>query len=88
MVVPVLFFAIAAAFLIAVIVAPLFIPVLRRLKFGQTIREEGPKAHQKKAGTPTMGGIIILIALTLRLYNLVVNHQKWYCCFLLHWGMG
>lgn len=61
----ILFFAIAAAFLIAVIVAPLFIPVLRRLKFGQTIRDEGPKAHQKKSGTPTMGGIIILLALAI-----------------------
>ncbi len=35
-------------------------PLLRRMKFGQSIREEGPKAHQKKAGTPTMGGLIFL----------------------------
>ena len=35
------------------------IPMLRRLKFGQTIREEGPKAHAKKSGTPTMGGVAI-----------------------------
>ena len=38
------------------------IPLLRRLKAGQSIREEGPKSHQKKAGTPTMGGIFIVIA--------------------------
>jgi phospho-N-acetylmuramoyl-pentapeptide-transferase len=38
---------------------------LRRLKFGQQIRVEGPQGHQKKAGTPTMGGVIILIAMTL-----------------------
>jgi phospho-N-acetylmuramoyl-pentapeptide-transferase len=39
--------------------------MLRRLKFGQSIREEGPQAHLKKAGTPTMGGIIILTAVVL-----------------------
>lgn len=69
----VLFFSIAAAFLIAVLLAPLFIPVLRRLKFGQTIREEGPKGHQKKAGTPTMGGIIILLALAFT----VIKFSNW-----------
>ncbi|MCI3921036.1 phospho-N-acetylmuramoyl-pentapeptide-transferase [Paenibacillus sp. TRM 82003] len=53
------------SFALAVILGPLFIPILRRLKFGQQIREEGPQGHQKKAGTPTMGGVIILIALTL-----------------------
>ncbi|MFY0545564.1 phospho-N-acetylmuramoyl-pentapeptide-transferase [Brevibacillus sp. H7] len=59
----VLIITIVAAFLIAVLIGPLFIPVLRRLKFGQSIREEGPQTHQKKAGTPTMGGTIILLAL-------------------------
>lgn len=61
----VLLFSIIASFLIAVLLGPILIPILRRLKFGQSIREEGPKSHQKKAGTPTMGGIIILIALSL-----------------------
>jgi len=59
----VLIVTIVASFLIAVLIGPLFIPFLRRLKFGQAIREEGPKSHQKKAGTPTMGGLIILLAL-------------------------
>ncbi|TFE00234.1 phospho-N-acetylmuramoyl-pentapeptide-transferase [Jeotgalibacillus salarius] len=45
--------------------APVFIPYLRRLKFGQSIREEGPESHQKKSGTPTMGGLIIISAITL-----------------------
>jgi phospho-N-acetylmuramoyl-pentapeptide-transferase len=53
------------AFTIALLLGPLFIPVLRRLKVGQSIREEGPAGHKKKAGTPTMGGTIILLALTL-----------------------
>lgn len=51
------------SFLLAVILGPLFIPLLRRLKFGQQIRTEGPQSHQKKKGTPTMGGIIIMLAL-------------------------
>ncbi|WP_420901691.1 phospho-N-acetylmuramoyl-pentapeptide-transferase [Paenibacillus whitsoniae] len=53
------------AFVLALIMGPLCIPILRRMKFGQQIREEGPKAHLKKQGTPTMGGIIILLALSL-----------------------
>jgi len=53
------------AFIIAVILSPIFIPYLRKLKFGQSIRDEGPKSHKKKSGTPTMGGLIILIALSL-----------------------
>ncbi|WP_227935723.1 phospho-N-acetylmuramoyl-pentapeptide-transferase [Alkalihalobacillus deserti] len=51
------------SFLIAVLLSPLFIPFLRRLKFGQSIREEGPKSHQKKTGTPTMGGIVIVLSI-------------------------
>ncbi|NGQ93715.1 phospho-N-acetylmuramoyl-pentapeptide-transferase [Brevibacillus sp. SYP-B805] len=72
----VLIITIIAAFLIAVLIGPLFIPVLRRLKFGQSIREEGPQSHQKKAGTPTMGGTIILLALiftVLKFANLTME---------------
>lgn len=61
----VIFYTILVAFLITVLLSPLFIPFLRRLKFGQSIREEGPKSHQKKTGTPTMGGIMILLSLTI-----------------------
>ena len=42
---------------------PLLIPELHKLKFGQSIREEGPKSHQAKSGTPTMGGIILAIVI-------------------------
>ncbi|MBE1553558.1 phospho-N-acetylmuramoyl-pentapeptide-transferase [Sporosarcina limicola] len=52
--------AIAVAFIISVILGFVIIPALRRMKFGQSIREEGPKTHQKKAGTPTMGGLIFI----------------------------
>ncbi|HET7522395.1 MAG TPA: phospho-N-acetylmuramoyl-pentapeptide-transferase [Bacillales bacterium] len=60
----VLILTIAASFLIAVLLSPVVIPALRRLRFGQFIREEGPRSHQKKTGTPTMGGMVIIIALT------------------------
>ena len=42
-----------------------FLPFLHRLKYGQSIREEGPASHQKKSGTPTMGGVMIVLAVTL-----------------------
>lgn len=47
------------AFLVTAVLGPVFIPWLHRLKFGQEIREEGPSWHQKKSGTPTMGGLMI-----------------------------
>ncbi len=55
----------AVAFGIGVLLGPMIIPTLQRLKFGQSIREEGPEAHLKKAGTPTMGGTIILMSVVL-----------------------
>ncbi|MGL4547017.1 phospho-N-acetylmuramoyl-pentapeptide-transferase [Eubacterium aggregans] len=51
--------AFLVSFLFVWIITPHFLPVLRRLHFGQAIREEGPKSHMKKSGTPTMGGIVI-----------------------------
>lgn len=53
----------AISFIISVILGPIIIPLLRRFKFGQSIREEGPKSHMKKAGTPTMGGVIFLLSI-------------------------
>lgn len=61
----VILFTIGTSFLLAVLLGPLFIPLLRRLKFGQQIREVGPQSHLKKKGTPTMGGIIIMIAMLI-----------------------
>ncbi|MBM7654070.1 phospho-N-acetylmuramoyl-pentapeptide-transferase [Neobacillus cucumis] len=61
----VIFFTIIMGFLISVLLSPIFIPFLRRLKFGQSIREEGPKSHQKKSGTPTMGGVMILFSIII-----------------------
>ena len=54
------FFGVIGAFIIAALLGKIMIPVLHRLKFGQEIREEGPKWHAKKSGTPTMGGLIFI----------------------------
>ena len=53
------------AFCISVVLCPIVIPFLKKLKFGQFVRDDGPQAHLKKAGTPTMGGLIILLSLTI-----------------------
>ncbi len=50
------------AFVLSAVLCPVVIPFLQKLKFGQFIRDEGPEAHQKKSGTPTMGGIIFIIS--------------------------
>lgn len=52
------------SFGVSAVLGPVVIPYLRRLKIGQTVREEGPKSHLKKNGTPTMGGILFLSGVT------------------------
>jgi phospho-N-acetylmuramoyl-pentapeptide-transferase len=54
-----------AAMLITIFLGPRFIEVLRTREFGQQIREEGPQGHHEKAGTPTMGGLIIFTAIAV-----------------------
>jgi phospho-N-acetylmuramoyl-pentapeptide-transferase len=58
-------FASLTALFTGLIVGPLVIGRLREFQIGQYIREEGPQAHQKKAGTPTMGGLLIVIAIVV-----------------------
>ena len=53
------------ALLITFILVPILIPTLKRMKFGQSIREEGPQSHMKKTGTPTMGGLTFLISIII-----------------------
>ena len=55
--------AVITGFLISIILLPILIPFLRRLKFGQEILEEGPNWHKAKSGTPTMGGIAFILAI-------------------------
>lgn len=58
-----LILAAGLAFIITLVLGPFLIPVLRVLKFGQTVRDDGPKSHLKKSGTPTMGGMIFLVGI-------------------------
>lgn len=53
------------AFGISVVLSPIVIPFLKKLKFGQFVRDDGPESHLKKSGTPTMGGLIILISIVV-----------------------
>ena len=53
------------AFAVAFVISLIIIPILRKRKIGQSEREEGPKSHLKKKGTPTMGGIIMMISLVI-----------------------
>jgi phospho-N-acetylmuramoyl-pentapeptide-transferase len=53
--------SILSAFVLALAAGPIFIPLLRRLKFGQNVRSDGPQSHLKKTGTPAMGGLIFLL---------------------------
>jgi len=61
------------ALIITLALSPFLIPVLRVLKFGQNVRNDGPKRHLKKAGTPTMGGIIFLVGIIVS--SLVMAEQ-------------
>ena len=57
--------AVLVSFGISALFGPILIPFLRWLKCGQTVREEGPEAHLKKSGTPTMGGVLILLSVVM-----------------------
>ncbi|MBB6449387.1 phospho-N-acetylmuramoyl-pentapeptide-transferase [Geomicrobium halophilum] len=86
---PSILIAIVASFVLCVLLSPLFIPMLHRLKFGQSIREEGPASHQQKSGTPTMGGIVVLLSIVLTVIgvipfftNLEMNVHVWLLLFV------
>lgn len=69
------------AFLLVFMVMPFFINFMRKKQFGQIIRKEGPSHHQIKRGTPTMGGVVILLAITISVFlwcNLS-NPFVWLC---------
>lgn len=68
--------SVLVSFAISVILCPIVIPFLKKLKFGQYVREEGPKEHLKKSGTPTMGGLIILSSVVVTSLLFVTGHKK------------
>ena len=64
-----------AALLICIFLSPKFIEFLRKREFGQQIREEGPEGHRQKAGTPTMGGMIMFLAVSIPF--LILSDFEW-----------
>ncbi len=80
--------ALILAFVIALVLAPMLIPLLLRLKIGQTEREEGVQSHLQKAGTPTMGGIIYLIAAAAASLVFAGSYPKVIPVMLLTLGFG
>ena len=68
--------AIIIAFAISAVLCPIVIPFLHRLKFGQQVREDGPQTHLKKAGTPTMGGLIILSGIVITSVFYIPEYPK------------
>ncbi len=71
-----IFLPVIIAFLLTAIMGPVIIPILKKLKMGQTEREEGVQSHLQKAGTPTMGGIMILASILITSLIFVKDYPK------------
>jgi len=76
------------SFIITLIMGPLLIPALKRMKFGQTVRDDGPSSHFKKAGTPTMGGIMFLVPAMIILCVLSMEYKDTLPLLMLTIGYG
>ena len=79
---------IVGAFFITVLLGPVIIPYLRKLKFGQTVRDDGPQSHLKKNGTPTMGGILFLISITVMTLPFIQKYPNVVPVLFLTLGFG
>ena len=64
------------SFAISVVIALIVIPILKKLKVGQIERREGPQSHLKKQGTPTMGGIIMIITILVFGIFMIWNYMR------------
>jgi len=84
----VILLSLGVSFILAVLFGPLFIPLLRRLKFGQQIRTDGPQSHLKKSGTPTMGGIIIMLALLITFIKFADISKEFWVLLTASLGFG
>lgn len=83
-----LLFAALTSFVVTLIIGPPIIKILRQMKFGQSIRNDGPQSHLKKAGTPTMGGILILLSLVVSLIAVRTFSQEVLWVLFLTLGFG
>ena len=71
-----IFLPVLIAFGLSVMMGPVIIPILRKLKMGQTERVDGVQSHLKKAGTPTMGGVIILLSVVITSVFYIRDYPK------------
>ncbi len=91
MILKIIYFGMFVSLILTILIIPIIIPYMKRLKFGQSIRKEGPESHQKKSGTPTMGGIVfsivtlITVLLFYQFYNqglIDMNLKTWILIFV------
>lgn len=68
--------ALLIGFFVTTIICPFFIPILHKFKFGQMVRDDGPKGHLKKTGTPTMGGITFIIGILAASIYLIPKYKN------------
>ncbi|MDE7447250.1 MAG: phospho-N-acetylmuramoyl-pentapeptide-transferase [Lachnospiraceae bacterium] len=76
------------SFVLSAALGPFIIPLLRRLKAGQTVRDDGPSTHLKKSGTPTMGGILIMVSVAVTSVLYVKDYPKITPVLFLTLGFG
>mgnify|MGYP000969597234 CR=1 FL=1 len=76
------------SFVITLILGPIIIPLLRKLKIGQNVRDDGPRSHLAKSGTPTMGGIIMLAALLITTVTSGMLNRDMYILLISTFGFG
>lgn len=74
--------------IIVVLIGPVFLPLLRNLRWGQSIRIDGPRTHLEKAGTPTMGGLMFLVSVTVSVLLLGRGEPVLYVLLAVMWLYG
>ncbi len=81
-------YAILIAFTANIILCPIIIPMLIKLKLGQNVRHDGPQTHLKKSGTPSMGGVMILLSFLITSLFFVYNNNDGIAVILVTLGFG
>ena len=81
-------FSALAAFTICIILGPVTIPLLKRLKFGQNVRDDGPKSHLSKTGVPSMGGIVIIASIAIASFYFSGSSIEWQLTMYLMFSFG
>ncbi len=76
------------SYVLGILFSLIILPYLKKLKIGQVVRDDGPKSHLKKAGTPTMGGIVILIASLIILSIAAIKYPKLIMAIIPFLGFG